>query len=562
MENPVASLPGAGTPAVHRVSAEVIPLLSASSEWHAVYVRHQHEKAVTHHLQRLEFRVFLPLYRQTRHWSDRRKHLSRPLFPGYVFFSGGLDRRLEILNTPGVCSLLMSGAKWPSFPRPSSNPSAASSRAMRLSPPIHFFTRAIASAYQPEPCQTPDWLGEIFEWVSCADEYSVKARDRKGRTPFEATYAGRHGVDISIPYAAVAMRGLQQEICPVLPRAEETPRDPQDAGSHFVIPTHDDDYFPLGRAHAFVRLVRNAIISAFLHVRPLLAASQAWQGLSVALRFARDPLDQIPALVQRELQFDIRSSYNFLVRPAHRRDAGYDLSKPTMIDTIRSLERQRMEVGLHGSYTSLDSSGQLRRERDSMQMRGIHVHGGRQHWLRFTLDRLIEEAGLEYDSSIGWSTRNGFRAGACFAFPPYSFAREAPADFLEFPLLVMDQALNGEGQQFHQVARLVAASRRWGWGGITLLWHPSAFSSGWLPREIGEIYWRLAADRERWNDCWMTASSFLRIARRRFVESGLLPADAPSRIPVEVCVNISRAASAGQPRAGPEVALTPKVVNA
>jgi transcription termination/antitermination protein NusG len=111
MENPVPSLPGRKGPAVNRVLMGVVPLLSGSAEWHAIYVRYQHERAVTHHLERLGFPVFLPLYREVRRWSDRRKELSRPLFPGYVFFSGGLDRRLEVLNTPGVCSLVMSGGK-------------------------------------------------------------------------------------------------------------------------------------------------------------------------------------------------------------------------------------------------------------------------------------------------------------------------------------------------------------------------------------------------------------------------------------------------------------------
>jgi transcription antitermination factor NusG len=31
------------------------------------------------------------------------------LFPGYIFFAGGMDRRLEILSTPGVHMILMAG---------------------------------------------------------------------------------------------------------------------------------------------------------------------------------------------------------------------------------------------------------------------------------------------------------------------------------------------------------------------------------------------------------------------------------------------------------------------
>jgi hypothetical protein len=32
---------------------------------------------------------------------DRQKTLFLPIFPGYVFVRGGLDRRLEVVMTPG-----------------------------------------------------------------------------------------------------------------------------------------------------------------------------------------------------------------------------------------------------------------------------------------------------------------------------------------------------------------------------------------------------------------------------------------------------------------------------
>lgn len=74
--------------------------------WHALYTRHQHEKMVADLLSRKGFDVFLPVYNATRRWKDRTKELSLPLFPSYVFVKGGLDRQLQIMTTPGVCSLL------------------------------------------------------------------------------------------------------------------------------------------------------------------------------------------------------------------------------------------------------------------------------------------------------------------------------------------------------------------------------------------------------------------------------------------------------------------------
>lgn len=90
--------------------------LVTSNEWHVLRAKHQHEKAVAQQLQHRCFEVFLPLYQEIRQWSDRRRTVSLPLFPGYVFFAGGLDRRLELLSTPGVCSLVMSGDKVATIP--------------------------------------------------------------------------------------------------------------------------------------------------------------------------------------------------------------------------------------------------------------------------------------------------------------------------------------------------------------------------------------------------------------------------------------------------------------
>lgn len=87
------------------------PGLPLSGDWHALYTRHQHEKSVALHLEQMGIQVFLPLYRAIHRWSDRRKQVVLPLLPCYVFFSGGLERKLPILNTPGVCSLVASGGR-------------------------------------------------------------------------------------------------------------------------------------------------------------------------------------------------------------------------------------------------------------------------------------------------------------------------------------------------------------------------------------------------------------------------------------------------------------------
>jgi transcription antitermination factor NusG len=86
------------------------------SMWWALYTRHQHEKAVAGMLSAKGFEVFLPLYESIRRWKDRSKMLSFPLFPCYVFVRGGLNRRLQVVTTPGVHMILYHGERVATIP--------------------------------------------------------------------------------------------------------------------------------------------------------------------------------------------------------------------------------------------------------------------------------------------------------------------------------------------------------------------------------------------------------------------------------------------------------------
>jgi Transcription termination factor nusG len=88
----------------------------APSSWHVLYTRHQHEKAVDQILTSKGFQTFLPLYAAAHRWKDRTKVLSLPLFPCYVFLNGGLERRLDIMTTPGIHALVSTSGEPATVP--------------------------------------------------------------------------------------------------------------------------------------------------------------------------------------------------------------------------------------------------------------------------------------------------------------------------------------------------------------------------------------------------------------------------------------------------------------
>ena len=98
------------------VTLQRVEVPNANGSWCAIYTRHQHEKTVSEMLQVKGFEVFLPLYESVRRWKDRKKLLSLPLFPGYVFVRGAIERRLPVLTTPGVHMIISQGERVATIP--------------------------------------------------------------------------------------------------------------------------------------------------------------------------------------------------------------------------------------------------------------------------------------------------------------------------------------------------------------------------------------------------------------------------------------------------------------
>ena len=80
--------------------------MDPQGSWYALYTKHQHEKVVARNLTCKGFETFVPLYEAARSWKDRVQRIDVPLFPCYVFFKGDLQRRLDIVKTPGIYSLV------------------------------------------------------------------------------------------------------------------------------------------------------------------------------------------------------------------------------------------------------------------------------------------------------------------------------------------------------------------------------------------------------------------------------------------------------------------------
>ncbi|MBL7810790.1 MAG: UpxY family transcription antiterminator [Bacteroidetes bacterium] len=76
------------------------------SPWKVIYTASRQEKKVVALLQKMNIPCYLPLIKQLRFWSDRKKWVEAPLFHGYVFVKPEPKDRDTVTSLPGVVKFI------------------------------------------------------------------------------------------------------------------------------------------------------------------------------------------------------------------------------------------------------------------------------------------------------------------------------------------------------------------------------------------------------------------------------------------------------------------------
>lgn len=89
--------------------------MGVQPHWCAVWTRGRHEKKVASELDEAGIEHCLPLIKRTQQWSDRRKIVDFPLFPGYLFARPRAEDLHTIYRIDGVAGVLGHGGKYPAI---------------------------------------------------------------------------------------------------------------------------------------------------------------------------------------------------------------------------------------------------------------------------------------------------------------------------------------------------------------------------------------------------------------------------------------------------------------
>jgi peptidoglycan/xylan/chitin deacetylase (PgdA/CDA1 family) len=222
-------------------------------------------------------------------------------------------------------------------------------------------------------------------------------------------------------------------------------------------------------------------------------------------------------IMRIEKRLGVRSSFYFLqesgkvepFKPATWKLAKkYRFCDPDVSRVMKRLIDGGWEVGLHGSYYSYLSEDKLRREKNDLESAiGQEICGIRQHYLSLNIPDTWDyhqKIGLQYDTSLGYNRKIGFRWGTCFPFYPMNPSTGDAHPLLQIPLMIMDTPLHqGKGDVSKKILKMLSVIEQQN-GLMTLLFHHDAFNErechGW-PDKYEKI-----VDYCKRNNAWIATS--------------------------------------------------------
>jgi transcription antitermination factor NusG len=77
-----------------------------NSKWHVLYTKPRHEIKALERLAQKGFEVYCPMKTTLKQWSDRKKKVSEPLLPSYIFIKTTEKEREIPLKDPSVLNYI------------------------------------------------------------------------------------------------------------------------------------------------------------------------------------------------------------------------------------------------------------------------------------------------------------------------------------------------------------------------------------------------------------------------------------------------------------------------
>lgn len=331
-----------------------------------------------------------------------------------------------------------------------------------------------------------DIFASSFFMLTRWEEYANPTRDEHERFPAIASLAYKHNF-LMRPVVNECLQMLWNMLVYLGYEGERKHRQFEIKLSHDVDSPYQNYYL------CAKNLLRVMLGDVLKRRSPLSALKKLFGYIQFTLgRDNHDEFNTFDYLMTTSEKAGIKSNFYFLTGVTDKKfDASYKITDKRIIKMMQKISERGHLIGLHTSYNTYNNPLEVKREYiilktqiDKLGIKQPNI-GGRQHYLRWQAPitwRAWADAGLDYDSTVGYADHPGFRCGVCYPYQPFDVENQVTLDIIEYPLVVMEcSVLDAKYQKMSLqeaqkvMLKLKNICQRYD-GVFTLLWHNSYFT--------------------------------------------------------------------------------------
>jgi len=316
-----------------------------------------------------------------------------------------------------------------------------------------------------------DLLCDSFFLLSRAEEYSSKEHDEHGRFPASASVLSQKEISEK-PLTDIYAASLSYWIQSHFPQLQPQPKSATSLLSFDIDIAWALKNKPLIRQTGAI--ARDIISGDFRKIT---------QRMAVIKGKTKDPFDVYDELENLAHATEIPMIFFFQMRSKGKYDKAVNVKSRDFSELVKRISKFAT-IGIHPSYSGGQYAENIISEKKILEdITGIAVKHSRHHFLKLHIPitpRIMSEAGISDDYTMGYADASGWRAGTCKPFKIFDIEQNKTLSLTTHPITIMDGTLGeylnlSHGQAFEKIRELYSVTQQYG-GEFIPLWHNETLS--------------------------------------------------------------------------------------
>lgn len=249
--------------------------------------------------------------------------------------------------------------------------------------------------------------------------------------------------------------------------------------------THDVDFILLSQTPLKV-IIKTFLGDVLKRRNPKLAVNFLLKYVKSFFSEKEDPYNSFDYLMDLSEKNKVKSYFFFMGTGTTIYDNNYKLTHPFLKEIIKKIKKRNHYIGIHPTFNAYNNGEQFTNEvKELKENLKENITFGREHYLRFevpTTWQIWEDNQMEWDSTLGYHDKEGFRCGVCYSFSVFNILTRQKLKLKEKPLIVMEGTFAQYQKEMSikdveiKIANLVKKIKFYK-GDFVFLWHNSSFNN-------------------------------------------------------------------------------------